>query len=153
MVVVVREGGVDVGEGQVAVGFDDVVGRHAEVLVLGRDLAHLDVGARHHGPGRRSIDVIGRPSYGLHDLGPTRFLRALPSPDRRILRAPPTAGSGKVQFTPIALAPDTRTYRFEANLTLGRILGATTQNRVDPDGDCTALFAPMRLVTIVKRTA
>ncbi len=42
---------------------------------------------------------------------------------------------GKVLFTPIELTPDTRTYRFEANLTLGRILGATRQNGVDvPDG-------------------
>lgn len=42
---------------------------------------------------------------------------------------------GKVQFTPIALEPNTRTYRFEANLTLGRILGATQQNNGDvPNG-------------------
>ncbi len=42
---------------------------------------------------------------------------------------------GKVRFTPIDLGSDTRTYRFEAQLTLGRIRGATRQNNGDvPDG-------------------
>ena len=50
-------------------------------------------------------------------------------------RALATILSGKVRFTPVELAPETRTYRFEANLTLGRILGATRQNNGDvPDG-------------------
>lgn len=42
---------------------------------------------------------------------------------------------GNVRFTPVDLAADTRTYRFGAKLTLGRILGATRQNNGDvPDG-------------------
>jgi len=44
----------------------------------------------------------------------------------------------KVCFTPIALPCGTRTYRFEATLALGRILGITRQNDEDvPEGVCT----------------
>jgi hypothetical protein len=42
---------------------------------------------------------------------------------------------GKVRLTPVGVRPDIRTYRFEANLPLGRIIGSTAQNGVDvPDG-------------------
>jgi hypothetical protein len=41
----------------------------------------------------------------------------------------------KVRFTPVDLGGGTRTYRFEANLSLGRIGGGVAQNDVDvPDG-------------------
>jgi hypothetical protein len=61
---------------------------------------------------------------------------------------------GKVRFTPIDIAADARTYRFEARLTLGRILGATRQNNGDvPDGICSLLFPRFQLLAVVKRAA
>jgi hypothetical protein len=59
----------------------------------------------------------------------------------------------KVRFTPVGAA-DTRTYRFEAKLTLGRILGATRQNNGDvPDGIGPLLRQPFRVVFTVKQAA
>ena len=59
-----------------------------------------------------------------------------------------------MRFTPIELPTGTRTYRFEAKLSLGRILSATRQNGVDvPDGICTLLFPPFRVLVSVKRAA
>jgi hypothetical protein len=61
---------------------------------------------------------------------------------------------GKVRFTPIDIAADTRTYRFEAKLTLGRILGATRQNNGDvPDGIWPLLQQPIHVVLTVKEAA
>jgi hypothetical protein len=64
---------------------------------------------------------------------------------------------GKVRFTPIDLAEGMRgmrTYRFEAKLMLGGILGATRQNGVDvPDGICTLLFPRFQVLAIVKPAA
>ncbi len=70
-------------------------------------------------------------------------------------RALATLLDGKVRFsTPMQLDAETRTYRFQAKLTLGRILGATRQNNGDvPDGICTLLFPCFQLLAIVKRAA
>ena len=58
------------------------------------------------------------------------------------------------RFTQIALPYGTRTYRFEATLALGRILGITRQNDEDvPEGVCTLLFPRFQLLTIVKLAA
>ena len=61
---------------------------------------------------------------------------------------------GKVRFTPVDLGAGTRTYRFEANLSLGRLGAAVAQNDGDvPDGICTLLFPRFQLLVIVKQAA
>jgi len=61
---------------------------------------------------------------------------------------------GKVRFTPVDVGAGARTYRFEANLSLGRLGAAVAQNDGDvPDGIWTLLFTRFQLLTIVKRAA
>ena len=60
----------------------------------------------------------------------------------------------KVRFTPTELSSGERTYRFDANLSLGQLFGSVAQNSVFvPDGICTLLFPPVQLCTIVKSAA
>ncbi len=60
----------------------------------------------------------------------------------------------KIRFTPTELPSGERTYRFAANLSMGRLLGSVTQNSVDvPDGICTLLFPTLPLRMNVKRAA
>jgi hypothetical protein len=60
---------------------------------------------------------------------------------------------GKLKFTPV-MAADIRTYRFEAQLTLGRILATARQNRVDvPDGISTLFCLDVPIVGTVKAVA
>jgi hypothetical protein len=59
-----------------------------------------------------------------------------------------------VGFTPVDLAADTRRYRFEGKLTLGRLLGATRQNNGDvPDEIWPLLRQPIHVVLTVKEAA
>ncbi len=98
---------------------------------------------------RRLGDFSRRREDGLGQLGDV-----LASDQVAARKALASILDGKVRFTPIDLAADTRTYRFEAKLTLGRILGATRQNNGDvPDGICTLLFPPLLLRVNVKRAA
>lgn len=68
MVVEIPESGMHVRQGQMGVRFNDLVGRHPEVLELARDLADLDVGTGNDRSGSRIVDA--RPGAGLDGRHP-----------------------------------------------------------------------------------
>ena len=106
-----------------------------------RTTLHAQLAAIETAGGIRPLDV--RRMRRVLEDGLARLGDVLESDRASARRALGTILDGKVRFTPVDLAADTRTYRFEAKLTLGRILGATRQNGVDvPDGICTPLRAP-----------
>jgi hypothetical protein len=60
----------------------------------------------------------------------------------------------RVRFTPITLPDGQRTYRLEAELTLGRILTAQVNNKVHvPDGISTPFCFDVPIVGTVKAVA
>jgi hypothetical protein len=60
----------------------------------------------------------------------------------------------RIRFTPIHILNVQRTYRLEATLSLGGMLGADTRSRGHvPDGICTLLFPRFPLLAVVKRAA
>jgi hypothetical protein len=66
MVVVVAQRGVHVRETQVGMGFHDLIGSHASVLMLAGDLANLDVGSGDDRSRAEVVDVREMTARGFH---------------------------------------------------------------------------------------
>jgi len=103
---------------------------------------------------KHASDLTARRVRRLLEDGLSRLGEVLASDTAAARRALVGLLADKVRFTPTELPSGERTYRFDANLSLGRLFGSVAQNSVGvPDGICTLLFPRFQLLTIVKLAA